>query len=107
MAGRAQSGPIERRRPPSLDRADLRWLSAWVGVFFAGILAMMALHWLYRATGPHPHVTQVIRSMKHHARLLIPGLKGRRSEVSPPAAAARHYAGSSPASGHVAQRAKA
>lgn len=106
MAGRAQSGPIERRRPPGLDRADLRWLTAWVGVFFAGILTMMALHWIYRATGPHPHVTQVIRRIKHHTRLLVPGLKGRRSESSPPPAA-RHYAGSSPASGHVAQRAKA
>ncbi len=105
MAGRVQTGPIERRRPPSLDRTDLRWLAAWVGVFFAGILAMLAVHWVYRVTGPHPHVTQAIRTLKHHSRWLIPGLKGRRSEVAP--AASPRYAGSSPASGQAAQRANA
>lgn len=107
MAEHTDTRYIERRHRPEVDRADLRWLAAWVGVFFAGILTMMALHRLYRATGPHPHVTQVIRRVKHYARWLIPGVKGRRSQGTPPAISPPHYAGSSPASGHDAQRANA
>ena len=32
---------------------------------------------VYKATGPHPQVTALIRQLKHEARWLIPGLKGK------------------------------
>jgi hypothetical protein len=89
-------------------RSDVRWLLAWLAVFAAAILTLLAAHQVYRLTGPHPHVTVFIRKLKHHARSLIPGLKGRRSELAPlpMSPPPPHYAGSSSASGQVAQRAK-
>lgn len=99
------SSPTHRA---GVARSDLRWLLAWLAVFVAAILALLAAHQVYRLTGPHPQVTVFIRRLKHHARWLIPGVKGRRSSelVPGPAAPPRpHYAGSSPANGHSPQRA--
>ena len=89
-------------------RSDVRWLLAWLAVFAASILALLAAHQVYRMTGPHPQMTVFIRKLKHHARWLIPGLKGRRSELVPTPTGPQppHYAGSSSTSGQVAQRAK-
>jgi hypothetical protein len=89
-------------------RSDVRWLLAWLAVFAAAIMTLLAAHQVYRMTGPHPQVTVFIRKLKHHARWLIPGLKSRRSSQLVPAPTAPpppHYAGSSSASGQVAQRA--
>lgn len=91
-----------RRHRDQVARSDLRWLLAWVGVFFAGILVMLATREVYRATGPHPRVTALVRRLKHHARWLIPGQKGRRSSEVVPASPPPRYA-----SGHDAQRANA
>jgi hypothetical protein len=90
-------------------RSDLRWLLAWIAVFVASILLLLGAHQVYRWTGPHPQVTVFIRRLKHHARWLIPGLKGPRSSQLPVPAGRppTHYAGSSRASGHSAQRANA
>ena len=90
-------------------RSDVRWLLAWLAVFAAAILALLAAHQVYRLTGPHPQVTVFIRQLKHQARWLIPGLKGRRSSQLVPAPAAPpppHYAGSSSTNGQAAQRAR-
>ncbi len=49
----------------------------WLGVFAAAILSLLAARQVYHLTGPHPQMTVFIRRLKHHARWLIPGLKGR------------------------------
>ncbi len=93
-----------------MARSDLRWLLAWTAVFAAAIFALMAARQVYRLTGPHPQMTVFIRKLKHHARWLIPGLKGKRSSQLIPAPSAPplpHYAGSSRTSGQSAQRANA
>ena len=97
-----------RSRPHhhSVARSDLRWLLAWLAMFLASILALLAAHQVYRMTGPHPQMTVFIRRLKHHARWLIPGLKGKRTSellpgvIDPP----RRYAGSPAASGQPPQR---
>jgi hypothetical protein len=76
-------------------------------MFLGAALAILAAHQLYRVTGPHPAVTAFIRSLKHYARWLIPGQKGRRTSQLVPLPipqADRRYADSA-ASGHEAQRA--
>ena len=67
-----------------VQRSDTRWLLVWLATFAAAMLALIAMHQLYRITGPHPTVTAFVRSLKHYARWLIPGQKGRRhSELFP------------------------
>ena len=97
-----------RRHRQGVTRSDVRWLMAWLGVFTLAILLLLAAHQVYRLTGPHPQMTMFMRSLKHYARWLIPGQKsGPRSERAPLPGEppASHYAGSSEASGHEAQRA--
>lgn len=88
-------------------RSDRRWLMAWAAIFLAMFGLLAGAHGIYRATGPHPEVTVFLRRVKHHARWLIPGLKGRpnwRGDVHLHGGHVRHHP-RSPASGHVAQRA--
>jgi hypothetical protein len=75
--------PLQTRRAvrssrDRVDRIDRRWLAAWIAVFCAGIVLLAGVHRVYRLTGPHPQVRQVIRQLKHYSRWLIPGLKGPR-----------------------------
>jgi len=56
-------------------RVDRRWLLACALVFVASMGAFAAAAILYRATGPHPYVSALVRRVKHEARWLIPGLK--------------------------------
>jgi len=111
--------PLQTRRVvqsnrDGVDRADRRWLAAWFGVFCAGIVLLAGVHRVYRLTGPHPYVQQFIRQLKHSSRWFIPGMKGPRprsmlpgsAPVLEPTAPSR-YAGSTRASGHEAQRARA
>ena len=84
-----------------VQRSDTRWLMAWLAVFAAATIGLLAAHQLYRITGPHPAVTAFVRSLKHYAR----GQKGRRSSLLVPLPVP-HYANASGASGHDAQRAK-
>ncbi len=58
-------------------RADRRWLLAWAAMFAAALGFLLAAHQVYRITGPHPEINTFIRRMKHQARWLIPGVKGR------------------------------
>jgi hypothetical protein len=88
-----------------VQRSDTRWLMAWLAVFAAATIGLLAAHQIYRITGPHPAVTAFVRSLKHYARWLIPGQKGRRSSLFVPLPVP-HYANAPDASGHDAQRAK-
>jgi hypothetical protein len=108
MQDRVALERITRKHREVVARSDVRWLLAWLAVFAAAILTLLAAHQVYRLTGPHPQMTVFIRKLKHHARWLIPGLKSRRSsQLLPPPATPPppHYAGSSSTSGQVAQRA--
>ena len=90
-----------------MARSDARWLLVWLAVFAASILGLLAAHQLYRLTGPHPQMTVLIRKVKHYTRLIIPGLKGRKTSqlVPPPISPLPHYAGSSSANWQVTHRA--
>jgi hypothetical protein len=97
--------PSAHRR--EVARSDRRWLMAWAAIFLAMFGMLAGAHGIYRATGPHPEVTVFLRRVKHHARWLIPGLKGRpnwRGDVQLRGDRVRHQPGSS-ASGHAVQRA--
>jgi hypothetical protein len=59
-----------------VERDDRRMLLVWSASFAAVLGLFAAGTQVYRVTGPHPEVTALIRQMKHHARWLIPGLKG-------------------------------
>jgi len=60
-----------------VERDDRRMLILWAASFAAALGLFAAATQIYRATGPHPQVTAFVRQVKHHARWLIPGLKGR------------------------------
>jgi len=60
-----------------VERDDRRMLILWAASFAAALGLFAAATQVYRFTGPHPQVTALIRQMKHQARWLIPGLKGR------------------------------
>lgn len=102
--GTAQPRELSHRE--RAQRSDTRWLMAWLAVFAAATIGLLAAHQIYRITGPHPAVTAFVRSLKHYARWLIPGQKGRRSSQLVPLPVP-HYADASDASGHDAQRANA
>lgn len=109
MQPRVNAARIESAHRREVARTDRRWLMAWAAIFLASFGLMAAVHGIYRATGPHPEVQVFLRRVRHHARWLIPGLKGRpnwRGDVQMLGDfAGRHPA--SPASGHDAHRAKA
>ena len=96
-----------RTHREGVARSDERWLLVWLAVFAASILGLLAAHQVYRLTGPHPQMTALIRRVKHYTRLIVPGLKARKTSqlAPPPTSPLPHYAGSSAASGQVAQRA--
>jgi hypothetical protein len=87
-----------------VQRSDTRWLMAWLAVFAAATIGLLAAHQIYRMTGPHPAVTAFVRSLKHYARWLIPGQKGRRTSQLVPLPVPLHE-NASDTSGHDAQRA--
>ena len=93
-----------------VQRSDTRWLIAWLAILAATIIGLLAAHQLYRFTGPHPAVTAFVRSLKHYARWLNPGQKGRRTSQLVPLPVPQgelHYAKASDASGHETQRSNA
>jgi hypothetical protein len=110
MRERGTAQPRELSHRERVQRSDTRWLLAWIAVFAAATLGLLAAHQLYRFTGPHPAVTAFVRSLKHYARWLIPGQKGRRHSLLVPLPVPRgepHYANASGASGQDAQRSNA
>ncbi|HEV7733548.1 MAG TPA: hypothetical protein VGR62_15385 [Candidatus Binatia bacterium] len=107
MANRVaqRMGPIgPGKHRIEVARDDRRWLLAWAGIFVGTLALLVVAHQLYRMTGPHPEITAAIRSLKHQARWLIPGLKGkphaRGAAVDPD-----HRSVDSTRSGQAAQRA--
>jgi hypothetical protein len=110
MQERVAIPPRELSHRQRVQRSDTRWLLVWLATFAGAMLALIAAHQLYRITGPHPTVTAFVRSLKHYARWLIPGQKGRRHSQLFPLPVPQgepHYARSPDASGHDAQRANA
>ena len=93
----------DRRHRDSVARSDVRLLLVWLATFIATLVLLLAAAGLYRLTGPHPQISQLVRDVKHDARWLIPGEKSRRSDRDPPRAT--HYADCADDTGHDAQRA--
>jgi hypothetical protein len=79
MQERVAQTTISRSHRAEVSRSDTRWLVAWLGIFASMMLLVIGAHQVYRATGPHPAVTAVVRQLKHHSRWLIPFMKGKRS----------------------------
>ena len=99
MRERVAVSRTDRRHRDSVARSDARLLLGWLVVFVAAFVLLLAADGLYRLTGPHPQISQLVRDVKHDARWLIPGEKSRRSDRDPPRAT--HYADC----GHDVQRA--
>jgi len=100
--GTAQPRQLSHRE--RVQRSDTRWLMLWLAAFAAATIGLLAAHQIYRMTGPHPAVTAFVRSLKHYARWLIPGQKGRRTSQLVPLPVP-HHATASETSGHDTQRA--
>lgn len=66
--------PITRHQR-EVFQLDRRWLLTWIASFVASLLLIFAAYGVYKATGPHPEVTLLLRKVRHHVRWLIPGLK--------------------------------
>ena len=103
MRERVAVSRTDRRHRDSVARSDARLLLGWLVAFVAAFVLLLAADGLYRLTGPHPQISQLVRDVKHDARWLIPGEKSRRSDRDPPRAT--HYADCADDSGHDAQRA--
>ena len=103
MRERVAVSRTDRRHRDSVARSDARLLLGWLVAFVAVFVLLLAADGLYRLTGPHPEIGQLVRDVKHDARWLIPEEKNRRSDRDPPGAT--HYADSADNSGHDAQRA--
>jgi len=64
--------PAVRRDPQEeVRRADRRWLLIAAAVFAGSVASLLALHGLYRVTGPHPQVTVFLRRVKLFANSLL------------------------------------
>lgn len=64
-----------RHSPPREDVAatDRRWLIVTATIFLATVLLLSGLYQLYVATGPHPEMTLLFRSLTRLAHWLLPG----------------------------------
>jgi hypothetical protein len=58
--------------PPDVVQSDRRWFLMLAAGFVASAAGLLALHAVYRATGPHPNVTRFLRSVKTTLRRLVP-----------------------------------
>ena len=74
--GMVGSRPVTRHQREVL-RIDRRWLLTWLASFFLSLGILAAAYGIYKATGPHPQFRAFLRQLKHEARWLIPGLKGK------------------------------
>jgi hypothetical protein len=71
-----RSRPLTRHEREVL-RLDRRWLVTWITSFAGSLALFFGAYAVYKATGPHPQVTVFLRQVRHEARWLIPGLKGK------------------------------
>jgi hypothetical protein len=74
--GMVGSRPVTRHQREVL-RIDRRWLLTWLASFFLSLGILASAYGIYKATGPHPQFRAFLRQLKHEARWLIPGLKGK------------------------------
>ena len=74
--GMVGSRPVTRHQREVL-RVDRRWLLTWLASFFLSLGILAVAYGIYKATGPHPQFRAFLRQLKHEARWLIPGLKGK------------------------------
>jgi hypothetical protein len=65
------------RHQREVRQSDRRWLAIWLASFASSLLGVGMAYALYKATGPHPQVTLLLRQLRHEVRWLIPGLKGK------------------------------
>lgn len=65
------------RHQREVVQIDRRWLATWVLSFVGSLALLFATYGIYKATGPYPQVRTFLRAVKHEARWLIPGLKGK------------------------------
>src|SRR5436190_908049 len=70
------SRPITRHEREVL-RIDRRWLLTWLASFSLSLGLLAGAYGVYKLTGPHPEFRALLRQLKHEARWLIPGLKGK------------------------------
>ena len=70
------SRPVTRHQREVL-RIDRRWLFTWLASFFLSLGILAGTYGIYKLTGPHPQFRALLRQLKHEARWLIPGLKGK------------------------------
>ena len=77
---------------------------AWLAVFAAATIGLLAAHQIYRITGPHPAVTAFGAQPQTLCALADFGTGLAHSQLVP--LPVPHYANASDASGHDAQRAK-
>jgi hypothetical protein len=57
------------------QNVDRRWLLAAIAVFGASAAVLLVASWVYRATGPHPEITLLVRRVKALARRLLPRIR--------------------------------
>ena len=74
--GMVGSRPVTRHQREVL-RIDRRWLLTWLASFCLSMGILAAAYGVYKVTGPHPEFRAFLRALKHEARWLIPGLKGK------------------------------
>lgn len=74
--GMVGSRPVTRHQYEVL-RVDRRWLLTWLASFFLSLGILSGAYGIYKLTGPHPQFRALLRQLKHEARWLIPGLKGK------------------------------
>ena len=70
------SRPVTRHQQEVL-RIDRRWMLTWLASFFLSLGILAGAYGIYKLTGPHPQFRAFLRQLKHEARWLIPGLKGK------------------------------
>jgi hypothetical protein len=60
------------RTAQEVARSDRRWLLAVIAVFAASMAVFFGAYQIYRATGPHPEVTLLLRRAKGVAKRILP-----------------------------------
>jgi hypothetical protein len=62
---------VVRKPSERVIRSDLGWFLIVLLVFTISIAGLAGAHAIYRATGPHPQVTVLVRRVKGYANRLI------------------------------------
>jgi hypothetical protein len=76
--GRRLVRAADSRRTREIGRADRRWFLIGTVVFGLSVALFFGARGLYRLTGPHPEVTQLLDRVKRIARWIIPRFRRPR-----------------------------